>query len=316
VSAPASVTVVVPVRDGAETIGDLLAALGAQVPPPAAAEIVVVDNGSTDGTADIVRRFDVRLAQAQTPGPSAARNVGLAVARGDVVAYLDADTLPTRRWLVEILAPFEDPAVVLVGGATIGFAPETPAQRFVASQMEASAFEHSVSRALFPFAASRNLAVRCEPARAVGGWAEDMPTAEDMDFCFRLSRATGAPLAHSPGAIVLHRDRASDRALRDQAWSYGEGLAHMYLRYPEVAGWDAAKTGRLVRILAVRSSRPWALRLRGRPADSAQVELARYHALWTWWFWRGFFSMLGRRRRTAPPPWRDGARWSLGAEGG
>src|SRR6476620_10370303 len=91
-----AVSVVVPVLNGAETIGDLLSAVTHQLGAPRDSAVIVVDNGSTDSTPDVVARFPVTYLQESTPGPSAARNRGLSHARGDVVVFVDADTVPTR----------------------------------------------------------------------------------------------------------------------------------------------------------------------------------------------------------------------------
>src|SRR5438128_6095327 len=155
-----SVGVVVPVRNGAGTMADLLEALlGGQSAPAADTEVVVVDNGSTDGTREIVRGRGVMLLEEPNLGPAAARNCGLRHARGEVVAHLDADTLPTRRWLAELVAPFADPEVVLVAGRTLSYPPETPAERYVAASGLFET-ERAIRRRPFPFAPSLNLAVR------------------------------------------------------------------------------------------------------------------------------------------------------------
>ena len=299
-SSSLSVSVVVPVLNGAAMIGDLLSALTNQVGLTSQTEIIVVDNGSTDGSQDLVQRFGVTLLEEARPGPAAGRNRGLAHARGEVIAHLDADTLPTRRWLVELTSPFSNADVVLVGGSTLSYCPATAAERFV-SQMGAYKMEYSVSRGVFPFIASRNMAVRRDAALAIGGWSEDMPTAEDMDFCHRLLRRFPTEIIHQPTALLFHRDRSSDAGLFYQAWTYGQGLAHMYHRYPDVAHWGVLTSLRLARTLAIRYVSSVSFRLRGRLglAPQSRVEFAAYHWLWSWWYWRGFLSMYwhGERRR-------------------
>jgi glycosyltransferase involved in cell wall biosynthesis len=297
-----SVSVVVPVLNGAAVIGDLIAALLGQVGAPRAREIIIVDNGSWDGTRDIVRRHGVTLLEEPKRGPAAARNRGLAHARGEVIAYLDADTLPTRRWLAELVAPFSDPEVILATGRTISYRPQTGAERFVAQKGFYETEERSMAFLTFPFVASRNMAVRREHSLAVGGWAEDMPSAEDVDFCYRLLRRYPSAIVFRPTALLFHRERATDDGLRRQAWSYGEGRAHMYLRYPEVVHWNWLKSMLVAWGLMVRSTWPVVQRM-GRVmglVSADLVEFATYNRMWTWWYWRGFFSMLRHKERRKP----------------
>ena len=297
-----SISVVVPVHNGAVTIADTVGSLLAQSGLAGRdVEFIVVDNNSTDQTADIVKSFPVTLLQENKPGAGAARNCGLRYARGTVIAYLDADTLPTRRWLVNLANLFDDANVVIVVGNTLVFQPETAEERYCA----AAGLNYSlraIERRPFPFAPSLNMAVRREAALSIGGWAEDMPTAEDVDFSFRLLRAYPGPIAYAPDAVLFHKNRNDRGALLRQAWTYGQGAADMYLRYPEVARWDFRKSCTLAALLSVRGIAPLLLQL-GRLlglATPEQVEFAAYHRFWTFWYWRGFFSMLRCRVRLPP----------------
>ena len=90
------VTVVMAVFDGERFLAEALESIFAQEFEPF--EVVLVDDGSTDGTADIARSFPLRYAHQENQGPSAARNTGLALARGELIAFADADDLlpPTK----------------------------------------------------------------------------------------------------------------------------------------------------------------------------------------------------------------------------
>jgi glycosyltransferase involved in cell wall biosynthesis len=290
-----SVSVVIPVWNGEATIGELLGALRTQRDFPPATEVIVVDNGSADATRDIVRELGVTLLEEPVRGPAAARNCGLRHARGDVVAHLDADMLPTRRWLAELVAPFADRAVRLVAGRTLAYRPRTGAERYVAASGLWEA-ERALRREPFPFAPSGNMAVRRDAALAIGGWAEDLPTGEDVDFSHRLVWAFGCEIAFAPNAVAFHRNRPSDEQLRRQARTYGEGAARLYLRYPEVVRWDARKSIALTAQLAGRTLLPSVLRV-GRTVglvSDDQLEFARYHRLWSGAFWRGFAAVYRR----------------------
>ncbi|MFN2460769.1 MAG: lasso peptide biosynthesis B2 protein [Candidatus Velthaea sp.] len=300
------VSVVIPVYNGAETIGAMLAALCGQAGAPPDLEIIVVDNGSTDDTRAVVSRFaNVQLLDEPVRGPAAARNRGLRAARGEIVVHLDADTLPTRRWLAPLVAPFADPAVVLAAGRTLCFAPRTAAERYIAA---AGLYEtdRAVSRPPFPFAPSLNMAVRRSAALAVGGWSQDLMTAEDVDFSQRILARFPGPIAYAADAVLFHRVRSTPAALAKLAFTYGEGIAHMYRRYPDKAAWDTAKSLNVAGKVAVRTIRPAVLAAGHRfgGVSAERLEFARYHALWTRNFFRGFaHAYYGRAAAHFAPKW-------------
>lgn len=288
----ASVSVVIPVLNGAHTIGGTLQSLARQVPLAGFCETIVVDNGSTDGTVELVERLGVRLLHAKTRGAAAARNVGLHAAQGDIVVCCDADTVLTRRWLIELVAAFDDPAITLAAGRIVCYPPKTGPERYLATSGVYDV-ERAVCRPWFPLAPSGNMAVRRIAALAVGGFDEAMLSAEDADFCYRVLRAFPGTIAYRAGAMLFHRSRPTAAELRRQAWVYGEGVARLYRRYPEILPWDVRRIVLLGARTAGRSVLPGLLAagrlVRLVPAD--RVEFAVYHRLWTWWFWRGFLRL-------------------------
>lgn len=109
-------SVVVPAHNEADALGRTLGSLRAQ-DFPGAVEVVVVDNGSVDGTADLARAAGVRVAQEPVLGVCAARQRGTDLARGQIVVSTDADTVHPPDWLSRIDAAFrDDPDLVAVGG--------------------------------------------------------------------------------------------------------------------------------------------------------------------------------------------------------
>lgn len=297
-----SVSVVVPVLNDASTVRDTLQALVQQRDIPKKTEIVIVDGGSTDGTQDVIRRFPVKLLEERKPGPGAARNLGLREAKGDVIAHLDGDTIPVRRWLHNLVEPFRNQQTILAGGRIIDYCPSTAAERYiVASGLHDPVT--SIFRRDFPFVPSINMAVRRESALAIGGWKDQFITGEDEDFSFRLMQQLGARITYVPDAVVFHRGRKSAEELRVQAWTYGQGAAHVYLSNPEVLSWGVSNSIKLTATISRRTlfaSLTRAANMLGL-ASWEQVEFAVYHRFWTWWWWRGFFDMWFKRRYTSPP---------------
>jgi len=291
-----SVSVVVPVLNGAGTIGDLLHALFNQAVIPQQMEIIIVDNASTDATRQIVGRFpQARLVMEEKRGPAAARNAGLRNARHDVILHCDADTLPSRRWVSELAQCFANRDVHLAAGKTLSYPPATPAERYLATAQLYEA-EFNTTRPVLPFVCSMNMGVRRESAIAVGGWNEDMLTSEDVDFSTRVLARFPAPIRYAAEAVLFHRNRSTDEALKKQAWSYGEGVADTYRRYPSIVPWGVKQYLRLTPNIVGRLLAPAWLRA-GKAlgkADDSDIEHARYHRMWTRWFWGGFFSFYRR----------------------
>ena len=113
------VSVIIPTYNSANFLPEAVASLRAQRHAPL--EIIVVDDGSTDNTARVVRELGGGLRYTYQPngGPAAARNTGLALARGPVLGFLDADDLLAEGALAALLAPLlHDPAVEVVHGQT------------------------------------------------------------------------------------------------------------------------------------------------------------------------------------------------------
>ena len=288
-----SVSVVIPVLNGAATIGDTLTGLTHQAPSSFTAEILVVDNGSTDATRAIVEQFPVELLTETTPGPAAARNRGLHAARGAIVAHLDADTLPTRHWLAEIAAPFADRNVTQVAGRMVSYRPSTPAERYY-SQCFLDREEENARAEGFPFAAAGNMAVRRDAALAVGGWDEEFRVGQDVDLSHRLLQRFATPIRYQPGALVFVRTSRTVAELKGRAFKYGQGRAKLWLQYRDAAAWGPRRAARVTASLAVSAVWPYLLsaaRVAGYATDQ-DVQTARCHRAWNWSLWRGFASMV------------------------
>jgi len=298
-----SVSVVIPVLNGGETLAQTLSSLRSQARLPKEFEIIVVDNGSTDNTLEVAQSYDVKIFNEAKKGPAAARNCGLHKAEGDIIVHVDADTVPSRRWLSSLIALFEDPSVIIAGGRVIGYPPVTGAERFMSSHGIWEP-ENNIFRPLFPFVPSLNLAVRKQAALDIGGWCDSMLTGEDVDFTHRLLKKYPSEIGYSDKAILFHHHRKTDDQLRKQAWTYGEGGAEMYRRFPDEANFGLRKMMYVAKVMLSRGIYPSLLSVKAffGQSDAKQIEFYKYHRLWTWWWWRGFFNMYFKEERKV---WSD-----------
>ena len=112
------ISIVIPVWNGETRIAATLDALSRQTAPDNLFEVIVVDNGSTDGTVDIVRRYPfVTLLSEPQPGSYRARNRGVAVAKGEYILFTDGDCIPVPEWVEEALKEIgKDPGVGIWAG--------------------------------------------------------------------------------------------------------------------------------------------------------------------------------------------------------
>jgi cellulose synthase/poly-beta-1,6-N-acetylglucosamine synthase-like glycosyltransferase len=255
------VSVVVPVRDGEAHLRDCLASLQRLDYPRDRHEVVVVDNGSRDRTADIAHEFGVRCVHETAPGAANARNAGVAATQGDVVAFLDCDCRATSGWLREIAAAFAASSPAAVAGEIVSMPPRRATERYMARRKPLWAECTKQGRKAVHLG-SANCAVRRSAIVDVGGFDARFRTAEDIDLSLRL-RSAGHEIHHASRALVFHRHRSTLRGLASQQFGYGRGQALIARTHPdefrwsfraEVRAWfDVARSAlRLVRVAMAR----------------------------------------------------------------
>ena len=200
-------SVVVPARDAAPLLRETLPALLASL--PSEAELIVVDDGSRDDTADVARSLGAHSVLCQAPaGPAAARNRGAAAAKGDPIVFLDADVRVHPDTLQRLIAPLSEPGVA----AAFGSYDATPGARSWVSLYKnlAHHFVHQRSRPEASTFWAGCGAMRRDAFRAAGGFDAGYrrPSIEDVELGYRL-RAAGFRIRLVPEAQVTHLKRWS-----------------------------------------------------------------------------------------------------------
>jgi GT2 family glycosyltransferase len=223
------ISVVVCSYNGSATIRDTLEGLARLDYPDY--EVIVVDDGSTDATPKIAREYDVRLVSQENRGLSAARNVGLAMASGEIVAYIDDDAYPDPHWLRYLALAFEDSDSVGVGGPNLLPPEDGPVAECVANA-PGGPTHVLVSDRVAEHIPGCNMAFRRGALEAIGGFDSTFRVAgDDVDLCWRLQER-GGTLGFHPSAVVWHHRRSSIRRYWRQQVGYGRAEAMLERKWP------------------------------------------------------------------------------------
>lgn len=225
-----SFSVIVCTRDGRSRIRDCLRSL--QQLRDADFEIVVVDDGSTDGTANFVRQQfpEVQLIELAPSGLSAARNAGAEAATGEILAFTDDDCEVDADWLVHLAECFSQ-GWDAAGGPNLPPPPANATEAIVAAAPGAASHvmldDHEAEHV-----PGCNLAVRRSVFFDIGGFDPDFRTAgDDVDFCWRL-RDADKRIGFAPTAFVWHHRRPSLRGYLRQQIGYGLAEAMLMRKHP------------------------------------------------------------------------------------
>ncbi len=228
-----SLSVVIPCLDAADTLPAQLAALAAQS-YDADWEVIVADNGSTDGSRAVVESFRPRFQRltlidaSDRRGRAHARNLGAAASAADALLFVDADDEVAPGWLAAMGAALSPHDFVACRYDSDTLNPEW------ARGTHANPQRDGISRYDYPdylpHAGGGGLGVRRAVHVAVGGFDETMPALEDTDYCWRIQRA-GHPLVFVPDAVVRIRHRHDHGGMFRQGWRTGRYNVLIYAKY-------------------------------------------------------------------------------------
>ncbi|MCC5644931.1 glycosyltransferase [Nostoc sp. CHAB 5824] len=195
-------------------------------------EVIVVNDGSRDRTLEITQRYDyVRLISQENKGLSVARNVGIAAATGEIVAFTDSDCTVDPDWLTYLVAKFLGSGLAAVGGPNLSPPEESLVPTCVA--VSPGVPTHVLlSDEVAEHIAGCNMAFRREVLQKINGFNPLFRAAgDDVDICWRL-QDKGYTIGFSPTAIVWHFRRNTVAAYLKQQQGYGKAEALVYFKHP------------------------------------------------------------------------------------
>jgi len=279
-----SLSVVIPTKDRVAALTRTLDALEGQRAEDAELEVLVIDNGSGDGTPRVVRERaersspPLRLLEQPAGGPAAARNAGAAAATGDVLLFLGDDTEPADAGLLrahlDLHAARAEPTYGVLGRIT--WTPRAPVTPFMRWLEEGGPQFHYGELAPGPVDATRyfyssHASVKRALFERVGGFDERFPTAavEDTELGVRLADA-GLELDYHPELLVLHDHPTTPEQSRRRSVAVGRSAAlynelrpdrpHPAIQPPHGLAWSAVRLAEPLLGVAARLPLPRGLR--------------------------------------------------------
>ncbi len=272
-------SVIVPAYQAAATLPACLAALAGQEVDPAAFEVIVVDDGSSDATAEIARRAGVVTITQPHAGAAAARNTGAAVARGDLLLFTDADCEPVPGWIGAITAPFAKPAVEdeEVAGAKGTYLSR---QRNIVARFTQLEYEDRYDRMAgaerIDFVDTYSAAYRRDIFLANGGFDTRIWWVEDQEFSFRLAEK-GYRLVFAPAAQVYHQHNRTLGQYMRRKFRIGMWKVRVTRQHPTQVVQDSHTPGALKAQLLIAAASL------GLLAVAAIASLALHSPWWPGW---------------------------------
>jgi glycosyltransferase involved in cell wall biosynthesis len=223
--AESTVSIIIPARNEARSIGEVIATIRSQQPAGINLDIVLVDDGSTDETVSVARGAGARVVELGASGggnPAVARNRGASSAFGDPIVFLDADCSPAPGWLDRLLAAHQSGAAVV--GGSLDLPPKLPT---MARCDYYCGWYHVHSRrpgGEVPNHPPGNLSVRRQAFARTRGFTEEQPVAyahEELAWQAEV-QAAGGKIVFEPRAVVYHSNRPGLKNLlrRNYRWGF------------------------------------------------------------------------------------------------
>ncbi|MFO1095509.1 MAG: glycosyltransferase family 2 protein [Planctomycetaceae bacterium] len=262
-------TVVIPALNEERVIAECLHALAAQTYPADRTEVVVVDNGSTDRTAQIAQELGAKVLHVAKRSAYVARNAAIAATSGEFLAFTDADCLADPRWIEELIAVESAHGTGIVAGhIEYRMSFDSLGNRMLIASRSGEVIRENVC--VHHCAPTGNVLIRRDLLAEFGPFSE-APFSSDIAMSKKLA-AHGHPPIYAPGAVVVHQcDLTSREYLSRTYWNCRGTAVHA----PQAASFAV-----LVRELA---RVPWRPGLRSVPAvRSAVAERPQSPFLRTW----------------------------------
>ncbi|UCE73107.1 MAG: glycosyltransferase [Methanomassiliicoccales archaeon] len=224
------ISFIIPAYNNENTIGECI---GSVLKQTCKKEIIVVDNGSTDRTRDIIERYPVKLLIEKKRGAAAARNRGLGVANGNLVAFVDADAVLPRKWCAKALQILKNAKedVVGAGGPLLSIG-----RSDIAKALDALSFgkPRNIGRTYTDALNASGVMFDMKIFREIR-FDENLIRGQDTELGFRIRNA-GYKLLYDSELYVYHHNPTTLKSLVKKWFKYGKSYPLSYLKHRKMRG--------------------------------------------------------------------------------
>ena len=228
------ISIIVPVYNGENIIGACLKSLLAQDYPKDKYEVIAVDNNSKDKTADIIKEYSVHyLFESKVQGSYAARNTGVRHAKGEILAFTDADCVADKGWLKKGIMGFVGGKIGCVAGSIKGYEPANYIEEYLIKR-EILSHKKESSGTVLPYAKTANAFYRKEVFDKIGLFEERWASGGDADLSWRMQLKTDYKILFKPDTVIFHKHRSTLCSLFQQCSTWGIGSTLLYKKYPDL----------------------------------------------------------------------------------
>ena len=237
------VSIIIPAFNEEKMIGQCLQSLLVLNYPKNKYEILVVDNNSTDATAKIIQKYEVSYLKEKRPAPAAARNLGIKKAKGEIVAFMDADCVVDKNWLINLIKGFHpNTKIAGVGGDIRALTHKNLIEKWA----DVFLFNHKFTK--IPFLITGNCAYKTEVVKKVGLFNPSFRYGEDVDLSWRIF-SLGYQFAYAPKAIVYHQVPKSLGQLLKKYFINGCAQTKLLAKHPNIFKKESRLSKKIISLL-------------------------------------------------------------------
>jgi beta-1,4-mannosyltransferase len=211
-----NVSIIIPVFNAEKTLRLCLDSILELDYPNDKLEVIIIDNISNDNSKNIIQEYPFIYDSEENKTSYAARNKGIKIATGRILAFTDADCIVDKNWIKIGINELYKKDADIVGGAVLGYQPTTIPEKYLDYKGSLNTSKSNEVN-YFP---TCNLFVKKEIYQSVGGFNDNYITGGDLDFCWRCL-VTGYKLIYSKDSIVYHKHRTNLIDLYGQYFKYG-----------------------------------------------------------------------------------------------